>query len=126
MYTHKFIAARLIFQGLAYSNNSVFAIETIGEYHSEFDNNALMCGTNLRPCCSSEYSQPGEWYYPNGTIIYSISLFRSQSFYSSRGDDGTVRLNQPHSSVTPVGIFRCEIPNKNLEIDVVYAKLSRL
>ena len=83
-----------------------------------------MCGTNLRPCCSSEHSQPGEWYYPNGTIIYSISFSRSQSFYSSRGDDGTVRLNHPHSSVTPVGIFRCEIPNMSSEVDVVFVELS--
>ena len=71
---------------------------------------ALICRTDLRPCCQSYSFRAGEWYYPNGTALPIQG--KGRDFYRNRGDDGTVRLNRRNNAIYPIGIYRCEIPDQ--------------
>ncbi len=51
----------------------------------------------------------GNWRFPNETIVPNTS---SNSIYSSRGPS-SVNLHNLHSSMTPTGIYTCEIPGIN-------------
>ena len=75
---------RLILRGLQYHDNDTINIMDIGERDS-----ALICQTDLRPCC--KIFRAGEWYYPNGTAVPIEG--KQRGFYRNRGDDGNVQLN---------------------------------
>ena len=91
---------RLTLRGVQYHDNETIDILDIGE-----NNLALVCQTDLRPCCRTEF-HAGEWYYPDGTRVYSVT-----SIYRHRRDDGTVRLNRRYYADYPTGTYRCEIPD---------------
>ena len=101
VHIHMHTGVRLILRGLQYHDNAIINIMDIGEHDS-----ALICQTNLRPCC--KISRAGEWYYPNGTAVPIEG--RQQDFYRNRDDNGTVRLNRRNNANYPVGVYRCEIP----------------
>ena len=105
---------RLMFYSGPVQNNSVVTTEEIGE--NEY---ALICATNLRPCCSSPPNQQGEWYYPNGTMVPPSSA--GYDFYRSNGDDGTVRLNRRGGALSPTAIFYCIIPDSQGVNQYLYA-----
>ena len=94
---------RLTLRGVQYRDNETIDILGIGE-----NNLALICQTDLRPCCRTGF-RAGEWYYPNGKVVPTESS--GESFYRNRGGDGTVRLNQRFYVNYPTGIYRCEIPD---------------
>ena len=96
---------RLTLRGVQYHDNDTINIVDIGENDA-----ALICQTNLRPCCRSGLARAGQWYYPNGTAV-PIEGERKH-FYQNRGDDGTVRLNRRNNATHPIGIYRCEIPDQ--------------
>ena len=90
-------------------NNTVIRIDEIGE-----DNAALICQTDLRPCCSSPPNRYGQWYYPDGTLVANFAA--GQNFYRGRGDDGVVRLNRRNNAQSPPGIYTCEVPDNSRRI----------
>ena len=95
---------RLTLRGVQYHDNDTINIMAIGENDS-----ALICQTDLRPCCKR--FRAGHWYYPNGTAVLNSNA--GGDYYRNRGDDGTVRLNRRNNAIYPIGIYRCEIPDHN-------------
>ena len=95
-------------------NNSAVALEDIGT-----DENALLCLANhelsLRP-----YG-PGEWYYPNQTQVFVRS--HGATMYRNRGD-GIVLLHRVSAGLE--GIYRCEIPNSNWELQSLFVRVYSL
>lgn len=90
--------------GQVYLNNSMLSLsEVFGSRYS------LLCVTERRPCCSSS----GDWYYHNGTVVPSYG--QGFSFYTSRGDNGTVRLHTRDNNVSLINTsqFCCELLNRN-------------
>ena len=105
---------RLMFHSGPVQNNSVVTTEEIGESEK-----ALICATNLRPCCNSLPNRQGEWYYPNGSLVPPKNA--GHDFYRSRGDDGTVRLNRKNDILSPMAIFYCVIPDSQGISQYLYA-----
>ena len=91
-----------------YQNNSNVTLEDIGE-----GDGALLCATNFTACCRNPYtvngSSFGNWYFPNGTKVFS------SDFYRTRGHM-VVRLNRRRGGVE--GIYRCVIPDS---MDVMHS-----
>ena len=91
--------------GTTYQNNSVVALEGIGE-----GDDALICVTDNTACCgraqSPGYNILGDWYYPNGTGV--VNTGERWEFYRNRGRS-VVRLHRRRGGVT--GIYRCVIPD---------------
>ena len=84
-----------------YPHNSVILITEIGE------TDGLQCITDKMSCCGS--AALGGWQDPDGTNIPTRAT--ATSFYTSRGDDGTVNLNRPNSVTMPAGRFCCVVPD---------------
>ena len=96
----------------------------------------LQCLTDLVDCCNSPYTQCGEWYYPNGTVIDFGA--GNATFRRNRGPNGphgpggqmvysVVRLWR--RGIPPErGRFRCEIPNAaNSSVSqILYAHIHEL
>ena len=102
--------------GVQYHDNDTIDILGIGE-----NNSALICQTDLRPCCRSSGFRAGEWYYPNGTVVLIEGT--GESFYRNRGDDGTVRLNRRYYVNYPTGTYRCEIPDASNTIRTLHIRI---
>ena len=110
---------RFALNGTIYQNNSLVALEDIGE-----GDDALLCVTNNTMCCGRAQSPGqgilGDWFYPNGTrvpnrLIYYGYYYRQAyynthiwEFYRNRGPS-VVRLNRRRGGVN--GIYRCVIPD---------------
>ena len=103
---------RLTLRGVQYHDNDTIDILDIGE-----NNAALICQTDLRPCCRTGF-RAGEWYYPNGTRVPTEGM--KKCFYRNRGDDGTVRLNRRYYADYPTGTYRCEIPDASNTIQTLH------
>ena len=97
--------------GQLYANNS--AVELRDVFESSDDSHSLMCVTPKRPCCGTGPSSQGEWFYPNQSTISNSTT--GNSFYMTRGDDGTVHLHRRGvaSLIAAMGQYCCEIPNEN-------------
>ena len=109
---------RFALNGTIYQNNSLVALEDIGE-----DGNALLCMTDNTACCARAQVPGrrilGDWFYPNGTTVPNSligigydPLYRSYSiiweFYRNRGPS-VVRLHRRRGGVP--GIYHCVIPD---------------
>ena len=116
---------RFALNGTIYQNNSLVALEDIGE-----DGDALLCVTNNTMCCGRAQVPHGrilgEWFYPNGTkvpnrlinILYHSRLVNDRyfidrqviiwEFYRNRGQS-VVRLHRRRGGVP--GIYHCVIPD---------------
>ena len=106
--THYFSGAgdvRLSLRGTTYQNNSLVALEDIGE-----DNNALLCLTDNIACCGRDQSPGrgilGNWFYPNRSKV--VNNGDMWEFYRNR-DQSVVRLNRRRGGEE--GIYRCVIPD---------------
>lgn len=95
---------RLTLRGVQYHDNDIIDISDVAE-----NNSALICQTNLRPCCRTGF-HADEWYYPNGTAVPIEGT--GSDIYWNRGDDGTVKLNRRSNVNHPAGIYRCEVPDE--------------
>jgi hypothetical protein len=89
-------------------NNTVLSLSEV--FGTRFS--SLLCVTERRPCCFSS-KRAGDWHYQNGTAVPSYG--HEFAFYTSRGDDGTVRLHirDNNVSLTNISQFCCEILNIN-------------
>ena len=115
LYVHSFSFpgasdVRFLLNGTTYRNNSLVALEDIGE-----GDYALLCITDNTACCARAQSPGlvvlGDWYYPNRTgvpnaIVVSPDL--QWEFYRNRGPS-VVRMNRRRGGVN--GIYRCVIPD---------------
>ena len=97
--------------GLGYPNNTELRLTDVFGITSSY---SLLCVTERRPCCSdpNASNKAGDWYYQNGTAVPSFDT--GLDFYTSRGDDGTVRLHaRDNVSLMNTSQFCCEILNIN-------------
>ena len=105
-------AVQLEFKNANPANNTVVVITEIGDADT-----TLNCITELIPCCANIMNRFGDWYYPNGSDVHRNS--DGYSFYRSRRDavvngvSGAAILNRRHNVMDPVGIYRCNIPDRN-------------
>ncbi len=61
----------------------------------------------------------GEFYYPNGIAVrYSFT----NSIYRNRGE-GVVRLNRRNGATSPLGRYRCDIPDASGTTRSVYINI---
>ena len=102
---------RFSLRGTTYHNNSLVALEDIGES----DSTALLCVTDLTACCQpSDNGQfghvIGNWFFPNESSVPSDLVNETSNlrwaFYRSRGQM-VVLLHRRRGGVT--GIYRCKI-----------------
>ena len=110
-------------KGQAYLNNSIVAINDIGE-----GDNALMCVTDNSACCDGDATGQGQFYYPDNSRVRFIDS--GDLWYRNRGPQ-VVRLNRRNDAVSPNGIYRCEIPdstgtNRNISITITGLPLARV
>ena len=103
--------------GTTYLNNTVVVVGEIGE-----EDGALHCVTDRQ---NLNINRQGQFYYPDGSVV-PISDMR-QDFYRNR-DSRFIRLNRRNSATSPLGQYRCEIPDSrgvmqnlliNLGIDII-------
>ena len=108
--------------GQIYPNNSVIRLSELYPETTD-DSHSLICVTDKRPCCSSP-NVIGEWYYPNRTAVPTLGA--GYTFYTSRGDDGTVHLYARNGTMSPTNVsqFCCELPNTNNLIHTICVYLS--
>lgn len=102
--------------GKIYLNNTAVSMSEIGE-----GNKALHCKTDKEECCGTVPNRFGEFYYPNGV---QIPIARQQhGLYRDRGEQ-IVRLNRREGIISPMGTYRCEIPNADGKIVKIYITLT--
>ena len=105
--------------GTIYQNNSVVTLEDIGEG----DDDALLCITDQRNCCTPAQIGMdvvyGNWFFPNGTRVPSDTAVNGTQwdFYRTRGAS-VVRLNRRRGGED--GIYRCEIPDTLNNTQTIY------
>lgn len=100
-------------------NNSAVSLADIGT-----DEDALLCLTDYGSTLSG--FGMGEWYFPNQTTVRSPSyaLFRHETtMYRNRGD-GIVLLHRLSRGVE--GIYRCEIPDSNWQLQSLFVRVYSL
>ena len=111
--------------------NSIIPISEIGKTVpstvSPAQNNGLQCITDRVPCCKTniDVRASGERYFPNGTVVPPQNS--ATSFYTNRGDDGTVNLNRINSNITfPIGLFCCVVPDATGISQTLCTEISKL
>ena len=80
---------------------------------------ALFCTTTYTPCCFS--SPPTHWYFPNRSQVQhseSLPYYRNRT-YSSFSPSGAVLLHR-NPGATTTGIFHCDIPDANGDLQSIY------
>lgn len=80
-------------------------ITDIGEH--SVDGGALLCITDIIPCCSGTTKQ-GNWTFPNNTVIGRSA--DNQDFYVTRNNQLQVLLHRRNHAVRPLGIYCCKLP----------------
>jgi hypothetical protein len=106
-----------------YTNSSIVTVAEIGQTDT-YQNNALQCITDRKPCCGVP-NPVGEWYFPNRTRVPILGS--TTPYYRLRGDDGTVNLNRLISNVThPTGQFCCVVPDTTNIIQTLCIYISKL
>jgi tRNA threonylcarbamoyladenosine modification (KEOPS) complex Cgi121 subunit len=93
--------------GQVYPNNTELNLSDVFGIISRY---SLLCATERRPCCSGS-NRAGDWHYQNGTAVPSYG--HGFAFYTSTGDDGTVRLHTNIISLMNTSQFCCELLNVN-------------
>ena len=109
------IALKFTLRGRTYLDGDTVLITEIGEG----DDAALLCVTDSTECCASQTI--GEFYYPDGNVVNVRGS--GDSLYRNRGD-GFIRLNRRNNALSPLGKYRCNIPDsngvfQNIHIDII-------
>lgn len=60
------------------------------------------------------YSSTVNYWFPNGTIVDSIG-----DIYMNTGLN-TVRLHRRNNAMMPTGIYRCQVPDFNNNLENIY------
>ena len=75
---------------------------------------SLVCVTtnvNTACCRSGNGGNVGEWYFPNGTIVFRNYGYYERDFTRS-GYTQQVRLNRRNNSTAPTGKYECRVPDE--------------
>lgn len=71
--------------------------------------------TDKEGCCVDPPGRAGQWFFPNNERVETMGHSSNGSFYRDR-DQGVVRLNRRYDATMPTGLFCCEIPDRNGEM----------
>ena len=96
------------FMGQTLANHSYVDLSLVGYDLSGSD--SVQCHTDLSTCCTgTQGPHRGDWYFPNGNRLqFSGDIFE-------RRDDRIVELRRSNSAtLSPVGIYRCDIPTNDV------------
>ena len=77
----------------------------------------LFCSTDREDCCN-EFNNAGNWFLPNGSQV--LTSTNTQSLYLILGNQ-TVGLNIMNSPELPIGIYHCEMMDRNNVTHYLYA-----
>lgn len=102
-------------RGERFPNNSAVPLRQVGE-----GNNAVFCKTNKTDCCGLP-KRAGEFYYPNGDQVSRQSS--GDRFYRNRSNQ-MIRLNRRSGTESPLGKYRCEIPDADGNMQTMYIELN--
>ena len=69
---------------------------------------ALFCSTDREDCCTDEFSIAGNWFLPNGSKVSTTNI---QSLHITLGNQ-IVGLNITNSPEVPIGIYHCEMMDR--------------
>ena len=97
-----------------YQNGANCSMSDIGE-----GDNALLCMTDNANCCATP-NLIGEFYYPDGSLVRPRAF--GDSLYRNRGQ-GFIRLNRKNGATSPLGRYRCAIPDSNGVIQSIYINI---
>ena len=113
--------------GVTFANNSVINIELVGEGYPgivQTDSGALECHTDDITCCrgidNPNGTGRGDWYFPDGTEVPPPGGY---GFYRTRGHM-VIRLNRGGGTLSPTGMYRCDIPGAGGIIITRYIQLG--
>ncbi len=87
-------------RGITYTDGDTVMITDIGE-----GDDALLCVTDNTECCRPP--DDGEFFYPDGT---AVGFSTSNSLYRNR-EEQSIRLNRRNDATSPLGKYRCTIPD---------------
>ena len=80
----------------------------------------LVCVTsnvNTQCCRGSDEGNVGEWFYPNGSMVPRVNTIGSAVNLVARfGYTHQVRLGSVGSPTGPLGVYRCDVPDKTTTI----------
>ena len=102
-------------RGNTYVDGDTVLITDIGEG----DDDALLCVTDSTNCCASQTI--GEFFYPDGSIVDVRGS--GDSLYRNRGD-GFIRLNRRNNALSPLGRYRCSIPDSSGVFQSIYINIG--
>ena len=108
---------KFILRGRTYLDGDTVLITEIGEG----DDAALLCVTDSTECCVSQ--RIGEFYYPSGRAVNVRAS--GYSLYRNRGD-GFIRLNRRNNVLSPLGRYRCSIPDSSGVFRSIYINIGEL
>ena len=95
------------FMSQTLDNNSYIDINDVGRPDIN-SGEGVQCITDLATCCSgAEGGHRGNWFFPDGTQLPNPAL--DVDTFQSRGDQ-RVELRRNSNAISPVGIYRCDIP----------------
>ena len=99
------------FRGQTLANHSYVDLSLVGDDNSGSD--SVQCHTDLSTCCSSaEGPHRGDWYFPDGTRL----PFPGGGDISEYRKAQRVDLRHRNAAISPVGIYRCDIPTDAVHI----------
>ena len=78
--------------------------------------------TDSTECCGAP-SPVGEFYYPDGSMVNIRAS--GDSLYRNRGN-GFIRLNRRNNALSPLGRYRCAIPDSNGVMQNIYINIGEL
>ena len=112
-------SVKFMLRNQTYLNNSIVAINDIGD-----GDDALLCVTDKPDCCLhvSKRSGQGEFYYPNNS---RVRFNTGAPWYRNRGPQ-VVRLNRRNGTLSPTGVYRCEIPDSTGMDQSLYINIAGL
>ena len=107
--------------GLYFSLNGVIHLPGDSVLITDIGSNAslgdagstLVCVTsnvNTKCCRPRDGGNIGEWYHPNGIIVYRNSAVYRDDIFTRSGYTKQVRLNRRANAVGPLGVYRCDVP----------------
>ena len=95
------------FRGETLPNHGYVDLSLVGS--AEDGSDSVQCHTDLTTCCTSGLAAADrpDWYFPNGNWVEFIS--GGGDIFNRRGAQ-RIDLHRRNNTVTPSGIYRCEIP----------------
>ena len=104
---------RFSLNGTTYQNNSLVTLEDIGENNTT----TLLCRTNFNACCRPPYTALGNWFFLNGSRVFSKNSDEQSDFYRTRGE---MEIGMHRRRGGEDGIYHCEIPDSMNVTQTIY------